>query len=63
MLAGMETSDRDRAAAYGRAPRPGSSLWTVIGVTLAVLMSIAGLVVVGVMVLLLVGLSHYGSNK
>jgi len=26
-------------------------------------MSIAGLVVVGVMVLLVVGLSHYGSNK
>ena len=33
MLAGMDTSDRDHVTPYGRAPRPGSSLWTIIGVT------------------------------
>lgn len=59
----MDTSDRNHVTPYGRAPRRGSYVWTVIGITLAVMFTIAGLAVVGGMVLLYVGLSHYGSNK
>ena len=47
----------------GRGPYRERSIWTVIGITLAVLMTIGGLAVVGTMVLFVVGMSHYGSNK
>jgi hypothetical protein len=46
-------------------PRParGRSVWAIIGIILAVVLVIGGLVLVGLTVLLFVGLSHYGSNK
>ncbi len=61
MLAGMDTSGMHHMTPGG--PYRESSVWTVIGITLAVLLTIGGLVVVGFTVLLFVGLSHYGSNK
>jgi hypothetical protein len=60
MLADMDTSGMTPG---GREPYRERSIWTVIGITLAVLMTIGGLAVVGVTVALFVGLSHYGSNK
>ena len=63
MLAGMDTSGMNRMTPDGRGPYRERSIWTVIGITLAVLMTIGGLAVVGVTVALFVGLSHYGSNK
>ena len=47
----------------GHGPYRERSIWTVIGITLAVLLTIGGLAVVGVTVALFVSLSHYGSNK
>lgn len=46
-------------------PRPirERSIWTIIGIALAVVLVIGGLAVVGFATLIFVGLSHYGSNK
>jgi hypothetical protein len=46
-----------------RAPRPQRSVWSVLGIALAVVLALGGLAVVGGMVLFAVGMSHYGSNK
>jgi hypothetical protein len=43
--------------------RPARSGWAVFGIVLAVVLALAGLMVVGVVVLFFVGMSHYGSNK
>jgi hypothetical protein len=63
MLADMDTSGRNHMTPDGRGPYRERSIWTVIGITLAVLLTIGGLAVVGTMVLFVVGMSHYGSNK
>jgi hypothetical protein len=63
MLAAMDTSGRNHMMPDGRGPYRERSIWTVIGITLAVLLTIGGLAVVGTMVLFVVGMSHYGSNK
>lgn len=42
---------------------PARSGWAVFGSVLAVLLILAGLVVVGLVVLLFAGMSTYGSNK
>lgn len=39
------------------------SIWGVVGIVVAVLLGVAGLVVIGAIVLFFVGLSRYGSNK
>ena len=39
------------------------SAWGVAGVVLAVVLVIGGLALVGAIVVLAVGMSHYGSNK
>jgi len=44
-------------------PARERSAWAVIGIILAVVLVIGGLVMVGLMALFFVGLSHYGSNK
>jgi hypothetical protein len=59
----MDTSGMNHMTPGGRGPYRGRSVWTVIGITLAVLLAIGGLAVVGTMVLFVVGMSHYGSNK
>lgn len=63
MLAGMDTSGMNRMTPDGRGPYRERSIWTVIGITLAVLMTIGGLAVVGCMVAFFVLVSHLGSNK
>ena len=69
MLAGMDFNDFSQlphsSFSHLASPGParGRSVWTIIGIILAVVLGIGGLVVVGVMVLLFIGLSHYGSNK
>jgi hypothetical protein len=63
MLAGMDTNGMNHMRRDGRGPYRERSIWTVIGITLAVLMTIGGLAVIGTMVLLVIGMSHYGSNK
>jgi hypothetical protein len=63
MLAGMDTSSMNHTTPGRRVPSRKSTVWAVIGITLAVMLTIAGLAVVGGMVLLYIGLSHYGSNK
>jgi hypothetical protein len=63
MLAGMDTSGMNHATPRGRGRRPASSVWLFIVITLAVILTIAGLAVVAGTVLLYYGLSHYGSNK
>jgi hypothetical protein len=44
-------------------PKPQRSIWAVLGIVLAVLLGIGGLVFVGLIVLIAVAMSHYGSNK
>jgi hypothetical protein len=61
MLAGMDINGRNRKPP--RRPAPQHSVWTIIGIVLAVVLGIGGLAVVGFAVVLFVGLSHYGSNK
>ena len=61
MLAGMDTSGMNHMTPAG--PRPGRSVWAIIGITLAVLLTIGGLALVGFAVVIYVGLSHWGSNK
>ena len=69
MLAGMNPYDyrQPPPRPFSQLPpgRPArqSSVWTIIGIILAVVLCIGGLVIVGVVALLFVGLSHYGSNK
>ncbi len=49
---------------YSRRPyAPPRSAWAVFGIVVAVVMMIAGLAVIGALVLFFVGMSHYGSNK
>jgi hypothetical protein len=60
MLAGMDTSGMHTMPG---GPHGGRSVWTIIGITLAVVLGIGGLAVAGVMVVLFVGLSHWASNK
>jgi hypothetical protein len=61
MLAGMDSNGRNRKPPRG--PAPQRSVWTIIGIVLAVVLGIGGLAVVGFAVLLYVGMSHYASNK
>jgi hypothetical protein len=70
MLAGMDFNDFSQMAPHGSVshfaplkPARGRSVWAIIGIVLAVVLVIGGLAFIGVMVLLFVGLSHYGSNK
>jgi hypothetical protein len=44
----------------GKRPR---TWWGIAGITTGVVLAIAGLVVVGIFVVFVVGLSTYGSNK
>jgi hypothetical protein len=37
--------------------------WVTLAVIVAVLFAIGGLVIVGMLVIFVVGMSHYGSNK
>ncbi len=46
-----------------RAARPQRSVWAVIGIALAVILALGGLAIVGVVVVVVVWLGHYGSNK
>jgi hypothetical protein len=43
--------------------KPPWSAWKVLGVTLAVLVGILGLAVLGAIILLAVAMNSYGSNK
>ena len=43
--------------------RTGRSVWAVVGIVAAVLLTIGGLAMVAVIVLVYVGLSQVGSNK
>ena len=46
--------------------RPGRSsrtVWSVLGIAVAVVCVIGGLALVGAIVVSVVGMSHYGSNK
>jgi hypothetical protein len=48
--------------------RPGALrryryVWVTLAVIVAVLFAIGGLVIVGMLVIFVVGMSHYGSNK
>ena len=61
MLAGMDTSGMNHMTPTE--PRPGRSVWAIIGTTLAVLLTIGGLALVGFAVVIYVGLSYWGSNK
>jgi hypothetical protein len=63
MLTGMDISGMLHITPGGHGPYREHSIWTVIGITLAVLLTVGGLAVVGVTVALFVSLSHYGSNK
>ena len=45
------------------APAPQRSVWAVIGIALATLLCIGGLMVLGVTVFFYIALSHYASNK
>jgi hypothetical protein len=48
------------------AQRPGRSsrtVWSVLGIVIAVILVIGGLTFAGAIVVLVVGMSHYGSNK
>jgi hypothetical protein len=63
MLAGMDTTGMKYRTPDGRGPYRESRVWAVIGITLAVLLAIGGLAMVGAMVLFYVAMSHYGSNK
>ena len=44
-------------------PRSRRSVWSGLGIALAVVLGILGLLVVGFFVVMIVGLSNYGSNK
>lgn len=46
-----------------RVPDAATSVFAVVGVVLAVLFALAGLAVIGVAVLMVGAMSHYGSNK
>ena len=63
MLAGMDTDRMNHTSPGTRRPSRKSTVWAVVGITLAVMLTIAGLAIVGGIVLLWIGLSHYGSNK
>jgi hypothetical protein len=63
MLAGMDTNGMNRMTPGDRGPYKESSAWMVIGITLAVLLAIGGLVLVGAMVLSFIAMSRLGSNK
>ncbi len=48
----------------GTPPRRGQRTgWEVLGVALAILLAICGLVIVGVFVFFAVGMAQFGSNK
>ncbi|WP_157876066.1 hypothetical protein [Peterkaempfera griseoplana] len=61
----------DSAPLRGYSGDPGNSArvrsapsgWAVFGIVLAVVFALAGLALVGVLVLVFVGLNNYGSNK
>jgi hypothetical protein len=70
MLAGMDFNDFGQPlphSSFSQLPPPeparGRSVWAIIGIVLAVVLCIGGLVVVGLLALFFVALSHYGSNK
>ena len=43
--------------------RSGKNPWSILGIILAVCAVITGLVIVGTVILVLVGLNSWGSNK
>ena len=43
--------------------RPKRSGWATFGIVVAVLLAVAGLAFVGLIVLFVVGMGNYGSNK
>jgi hypothetical protein len=57
----MELDPLNRPAR--RPTRAGATVWSVLGIALAVVLVIGGLVFAGAIVVLAVGISHYGSNK
>jgi hypothetical protein len=70
MLAGMDFNDFGQMVPHSPVshlaqlePARGRSVWAIIGIVLAVVLCVGGLVVVGLLALFFVGLSHYGSNK
>jgi hypothetical protein len=46
-----------------RAGRSSRTIWSVLGIVVAAILVIGGLAFAGVIVVLVVGMSHYGSNK
>ena len=57
----MEIDPLNRPAQ--RAGNNSRTVWSVLGVVVAVILVIGGLAFAGVIVVLVVGMSHYGSNK
>jgi hypothetical protein len=56
------TPGEDRTA-IRRVPRPPRTWAHRVGIALAVVLAICGLVAVGFFVFLIVGMSHFGDNK
>jgi hypothetical protein len=54
---------RHHGAARYLAPRPQRTIWTDIGVVLAVLLCAGGLIAVGCLVVLYIAILSIGSNK
>lgn len=54
---------KHNGAARYLAPRPQRTIWTDIGVVLAVLLCVGGLIVVGCMIFLYIAILSIGSNK
>jgi hypothetical protein len=46
-----------------RAGRSSRTIWSVLGIVVAAILVIGGLAFAGVIVVLVVGMSQYGSNK
>jgi hypothetical protein len=46
-----------------RPVRPGRTVWSALGIAVAVILVIGGLAFAGVIVVFVIGMSHYGSNK
>jgi hypothetical protein len=43
--------------------RPGRTVWSALGIAVAVILVIGGLAFAGAILVFVVGMSHYGSNK
>jgi len=57
----MELDPLNRPAR--RPVRPGGTVWSAVGIAVAVILVIGGLAFAGAIVVFAVGTSHYGSNK